>query len=60
MRVPLWKFLLILVVLAVIGIVWWAINRMGLPQPMQIVAAVVLAIVAPRMASQTVGTNMPR
>lgn len=35
-----------LVALGILGIAWWAITKMGLPQPLQIVAAVVLAMIA--------------
>lgn len=36
----------LLIALAVLAIIWWAITQMGLPQPARIVASVVLALVA--------------
>ena len=36
----------LIILLAVVAIAWWAINQMALPQPMRIIAVVVIAIVA--------------
>ncbi len=33
-------------VLAVIAIVWWGVNRMGVPEPIKTIVLVVLALVA--------------
>ncbi len=36
----------LLVYLAVIGILWWAITQIPLPQPFRVIAVVVVAIVS--------------
>ncbi len=36
----------LIIVLAVIGIAWWAITQLPLPPPIRIVAVVIIAIVA--------------
>ena len=36
----------VLIILAVIGIGWWAINQLSLPPPIRMVAVVVIAVVA--------------
>lgn len=35
----------LLIGLAAIAIVWWAINALGLPQPVRIIAVVVIALI---------------
>lgn len=36
----------LIIILAIIGIAWWAITQIPLPPPFRIVASVVLALVA--------------
>jgi hypothetical protein len=36
----------LLVMLAIFAIVWWAIQQMGLPDPIKIVVVVIVAIIA--------------
>lgn len=36
----------LLILLAVVGIAWWAIQQMSLPQPFRIIAVVVVAVLA--------------
>lgn len=36
----------LIVICAIIGIGWWAINQLSLPPPIRMVAVVVIAIVA--------------
>jgi len=36
----------LLVMLAIFAIVWWAIQQMGLPDPIKIVVVVIMAIIA--------------
>ena len=38
--------IMLIVVLAVIGIAWWAISQIPLPPPLRIVAVVVVALIA--------------
>lgn len=45
----------ILCVLGVLAIAYWAVTKMGLPQPFQIVIVVVVAIVAIMLLMQLAG-----
>lgn len=45
----------ILVLFAILAIVYWAINKMGLPQPFQIVLVVIAAIIAIYLLMSLVG-----
>ena len=48
-------FVYLIVILAVLGIAWWAISSFNLPPPVRIVAVVVIALVAIVLLLQIVG-----
>lgn len=45
----------LLLVLAFFAIVWWAVTKLSLPEPIRIVAIVIMAIVALLMLAQFIG-----
>lgn len=45
----------LIVVLAIIGIAWWAITQIPMPPPIRIVAVVVIALVAIVFLMQFIG-----
>lgn len=43
---PIQLLIYLLVIFAILGIAWWALSQIPLPQPFRIIAVVVMALIA--------------
>ena len=49
----------LIILLAIMGIVFWAVQQLTMPQPVRVVVTVVLAIVAIVWLAQAFGVSIP-
>ena len=53
------SLIVLLLALVILGIVFWAVQQLTMPQPVRVVVTVVLAIVAIVWLAQAFGVSIP-
>ena len=59
MSLIIMSLIVLLLALVILGIVFWAVQQLTMPQPVRVVVTVVLAIVAIVWLAQAFGVSIP-